>query len=641
MPQYVRLSQSRHDDVDAARVHGAAEVREQARHSNNWNELARLKPGATIEQAQTQVDTVNAAIVDKNPALKPLLINAGFHSNVSRLQDNLVREIKATLYLMWGGSLFVLLIGCVNVANLVLVRSRARLKELAMRLALGAGRWRLARQLVTESLLLTLLSAVAGLAVGAFALRALSTLSMQDLPRGSEITLDGVVVAWTLVMAAAIGIVLGLIPVATVLPLNLTTVLREEGRSGTAARGARTARRVLVVLQVAFAFVLLIGAGLLFASFRRVLAVDPGFNGDGVMTASIYLPPARHKDDAAVRAFTDEALRRMRGLPGVKAVGATDMIPFGGNNSDSVILAEGYQMRPGARRSPGHRHRGRADHPRRDAGRPEPAAATGAGGAVNGVVPAAGWRWERSAAAPWCSRAGPDAPRLRAAAPRHGPGGHHRRPDAGDLGAPSRRPGLARAQARRPGPAASRLYALIPILVASWALGGLYLSLGPSVAAGLFGLSNHLIGGLVVTLLCGTGAVTAFALRAGRPAGIAHRRHPAHGGTALTLGGLQGHAVALAAAGTVLAGIGFGDRRWPASARWPGWPRRRNAASSSPSPTSSPTWPSASRPCWPGSPAPTPGCTRPRWSMASAWSPSASPRWPPSACAPPGQHSQR
>ncbi len=256
-------------------------------------------------------------------------------------------EVKATLYLMWGGSLFVLLIGCVNVANLVLVRSRVRLKELAMRLALGAGRWRIARQLITESLLLTLVSAFAGLAVGSLALQALGTLSLQDFPRGSEIALDGVVIASSLALAAAIGIVLGLIPVAAVLPLNLTTVLREEGRGGTAARGARTLRRALVALQVAFAFVLLIGAGLLFASFRRVLAVDPGFNPDGVMTASIYLPPARHKDEAAVNAFRDEALRRMRGIPSVKAAGATDTIPFGGNNSNSVIFAEGHVMAPG------------------------------------------------------------------------------------------------------------------------------------------------------------------------------------------------------------------------------------------------------------------------------------------------------
>ena len=124
-------------------------------------------------------------------------------------------------------------------------------------------------------------------------------------------------------------------------------VLREEGRSGTSGRGARTLRRALVVAQVAFAFVLLVGAGLLFASFRRVLAVDPGFTADSVMTASISLPRARYTDDAALIRFTHEALQRLRALPGVTAAGATDTIPFGGNNNDSVILAEGYQMKPG------------------------------------------------------------------------------------------------------------------------------------------------------------------------------------------------------------------------------------------------------------------------------------------------------
>src|SRR5207245_5853916 len=141
--------------------------------------------------------------------------------------------------------------------------------------------------------------------------------------------------------------VLGLVPVASVLPASLTTVLREEGRGGTSARGARALRRALVVAQVAFAFVLLVGAGLLFASFRRVLAIDPGFNADRVLTASVNLPRTRYRDDPALVAFTGEALRRIRALPGVTAAGATDSIPFGGNHSDSVILAEGYQMRPG------------------------------------------------------------------------------------------------------------------------------------------------------------------------------------------------------------------------------------------------------------------------------------------------------
>src|SRR5439155_18308258 len=126
-----------------------------------------------------------------------------------------------------------------------------------------------------------------------------------------------------------IGVMLGLIPVAAILPASLTTVLREEGRSGTSGRGARSLRRALVVAQIAFAFVLIVGAGLLFASFRQVLAVDPGFNADGVLTASINLPRARYNDDPKLRAFTDAALTRLRGLPGVTAVGATAQIPFG------------------------------------------------------------------------------------------------------------------------------------------------------------------------------------------------------------------------------------------------------------------------------------------------------------------------
>jgi predicted permease len=325
----------------------AEQKSDEQRHNNSYRNIARLKPAATIQRAQQEIDALNARNLDRFPQLKPLLINAGFHTTVERLQDTLVRDVRATLFLMWGGAIFVLLIGCVNVANLVLVRSRARLKELATRLALGAGRWRVGRQLISESILLTLVAAAAGLLVGYTALRLLGTLNVQELPRGEEIRLDGVVVAYTLAVATAIGVVLGLIPVAAVLPANLTTVLREEGRSGTSGRGARTLRRALVVAQVGFAFVLLVGAGLLFASFRRVLAVQPGFSPDGVLTASISLPRARYANDTALIAFTHEALRLLRALPGVTTAGATDTIPFGGNSNDSVILAEGYQMKPG------------------------------------------------------------------------------------------------------------------------------------------------------------------------------------------------------------------------------------------------------------------------------------------------------
>jgi predicted permease len=337
-------------DVDAVLWTPLAFTPEQksddSRHSNNWRNIGRLKPGATLQQAQAQVDAINAANLDRFPQYRTLLLNAGFHTVVVGLKDYLVRDIRPVLYLMWGGALFVLLIGAVNVANLVLVRSRARLKELATRLALGAGRLRVTRQLVLESLVLTTVSAAAGLFLGYATLRLLGTINIQDLPRGNEIRVDGATVAYALGLASLIGCALGIIPIASLRRSDLSVVLREEGRTGTSGTGARNLRRGLVVAQVGFAYVLLLGAGLLFASFRQILAVDPGFRADGVMTASVSLPSVRYKDDAALLAFADEALRKIRALPGVQSAGATDTIPFGGSHSDSVILAEGYRMGP-------------------------------------------------------------------------------------------------------------------------------------------------------------------------------------------------------------------------------------------------------------------------------------------------------
>ena len=320
---------------------------DQSRHSNNFQQIGRLRAGATIEQAQAEIDRLNIANLDRFPQFKELVVNAGFHTIVTRLQDDMVRDVRTMLYLMWGGALFVLLIGCVNVANLVVVRSRARLKELATRVALGARRGRIARQLVTESLMLTLASSAAGLAVGWAALRLLGALNMQELPRGSEIHLDQVVIAMTLAAGGLIGLILGLVPSMAVLPSTVTTMMREEGRTGTSGRRARTLRRGLVVAQVAVAFVLLAGTGLLLASFQRVLAVDPGFSAERVLTASVVLPRARFRENSAMAAFLTESLQRIRALPGVVAAGTTGLMPLSGTNSNSVIFAEGYQMRPG------------------------------------------------------------------------------------------------------------------------------------------------------------------------------------------------------------------------------------------------------------------------------------------------------
>jgi predicted permease len=317
------------------------------RHSNNYWNIGRLKPGATLEQAQSRIDALNAANLERFPQYKELLINAGFHTVVDRFQDHLVRKVRGTLYLLWAGAFFVLLIGCVNVANLVLVRTRARLKELATRLALGAEPWQVARQLVLEGMILAGVVALAGLATGALALRAVGMFDLRDLPHGSEIGLDPSAALYAVLLSVGIGVVIGLLPVASVLSVQLAPVLREEGRTTSGGRGARALRRTLVVTQLAFTFVLLIGASLLLASFGKVLEVNPGFVPDRVLTASVMLPRSRYPDDAARRLFTDESLRRVRALPGVVAAGATNIVPLSGNSNDSVILAEGYEMKPG------------------------------------------------------------------------------------------------------------------------------------------------------------------------------------------------------------------------------------------------------------------------------------------------------
>lgn len=316
-------------------------------HSNSWNMIARLQPGATLEQAHQQIDALNENNLDAIPALKEALINAGFHTPIVFFQQDMVRQIRGTLFMLWGGVLFVLLIGCVNLANLVLVRSSARVKELATRFALGAGRWRVTRQMLTESILMTVTGGLLGLLFGWAGLRALETLGVNELPRGAEIVIDGMAVAWTAGLAFLIGIVLGLIPVVSVVRVNLASAFREEGRSGTAGRGARLLRSGLVVTQVAFALILLVGAGLLLASFRQVLSVDPGFDSDGVISATVVPPAARYEGDAALVVFADEALRQVRALPGVIDASITSAIPFGGSFSDSVILAEGYVPAPG------------------------------------------------------------------------------------------------------------------------------------------------------------------------------------------------------------------------------------------------------------------------------------------------------
>ena len=318
-----------------------------ARHSNSWQMLGRLHPGISLAQARARLDQLAAAELDRFPEFRQVLVDAGYRPVAVPLQEALVRDIRGTLYLLWGGVLAVLLIGVVNVANLTLVRANARLRELAMRHALGAGHARLVRQLLTESCLLGLAGGVLGLGVGAAALDLVRTLGGGELPRGGEIAIDGIVVAATLGAALVFGLALGLVPVAGLAASNLQAVLRQETRGGTGGRGVQLFRNALVVGQIALACVLLSSALLLLASFQRILGIDPGFRTANLLTAQVALPEARYPSGDDRRAFAERILPRIRSLPGVTAAGITSSIPFGDDRNNTIIRAVGYEERPG------------------------------------------------------------------------------------------------------------------------------------------------------------------------------------------------------------------------------------------------------------------------------------------------------
>ena len=316
-------------------------------HSNNYYSIGRLKPGATMQQAQAQVDAINARNLDRHPELRQIIINAGFHTVVSPLREMLIRDVRRTLYLLWGGAVFVLLIGAVNIANLALARLSVRRKEFATRLALGAGRARITGQLAMENVLLAALGGAAGIGLGVALLRALATIGLDKFPRAAEVVVDGRVILVAMALALATGAAMALFPFFDLFRSILNNALRESSRSGTGGRRARRVRQVLVGAQVAFAFSLLFGTALLLVSFRQLLNVNPGFETKGILTASTALPTSRYAGNLEKSAFMTRALEVIRRTPGVISAGATSNIPLSGDYSDSVILAEGYAMKPG------------------------------------------------------------------------------------------------------------------------------------------------------------------------------------------------------------------------------------------------------------------------------------------------------
>jgi predicted permease len=316
-------------------------------HNNNWMHVGRLKPGASIQQAQTQVDAINRANLAALPELRQLLIDAGFHSRVELLQDRLVKDVKTSLHLLWGGALFLILIAAVNLAGVGVVHVNSRTKDFATRLALGANRVHMISQLIVEQLLLSTSGAVAGIGLGFAILKLASRSGLDRFPRASEVSIDVTVILYSIGLAVLVGLLTGLVPVKSLFSVSIGLALRDGSRTETRGRSSRILRHTMVVVQVGCAFVLLVGAGLMLTSFRNLLRVNPGFNRDNVLTVSTSLPRSIYKDDAAVRAFSDRALEAIRTLPGVIAAGLTDTIPFSGRNSNSVIFPEGYTPVPG------------------------------------------------------------------------------------------------------------------------------------------------------------------------------------------------------------------------------------------------------------------------------------------------------
>ena len=315
-------------------------------HSNNWYDIGRLRSGATIQQVQAQIDALNAANLEKFPQMKDVLVNAGFHTVVEPLEDMIVKDVRSILRLLWAGSVFVLLIGVLNVANLALARLSLRGKEFATRLALGAGRAQLMRQFMMENLLLAAASVLAGVILGAIFLRMVAAMGLNHFPRAYEVKVDSEVVFVAVLMALGASALISSLSLVGLSRTGFHDILRDDERTGTAGK-ARAVRSGLVVAQIGFAFSLLVGAGVLLASFRELLRVNPGFRTTGILTASVSAPESRYGDAAQLNGLMSRSLDAIRKLPGIISAGATTTIPLGGSYDDSVILAEGYVMKPG------------------------------------------------------------------------------------------------------------------------------------------------------------------------------------------------------------------------------------------------------------------------------------------------------
>ncbi|PYS64327.1 MAG: hypothetical protein DMF74_07415 [Acidobacteria bacterium] len=306
----------------------------EARDNRFISVIGRLKSGATVSQAQVQMDTINQRLAQSYNET-----NSGWGIRVTKLQERLVGDVRLSLLVLLGAVAFVLLIACANIANLLLARSTARRKEIAVRTALGASRLRIIRQLLTESLLLSLLGGALGLVFSVWLIRLLIAISPPNTPRFDEIRPDARVFIFTITLTVVTGLVFGLAPALQASRSDLTEGLKEGLRGNAGGARSNRLRGLLMVAEIAMSFILLVGAGLLIKSFLHLREVRPGFKTDKLLTMRVSVPPGKYRENEARIQFFQQAINRIQSLPGVQSAGMVLSLPLGG---DTFNVWRGY-----------------------------------------------------------------------------------------------------------------------------------------------------------------------------------------------------------------------------------------------------------------------------------------------------------
>lgn len=303
--------------------------------------VGRLRPGVTEERARAEMSTIAKSLADSEPKF-----NQGWGINVIQVRRYLVGDSRTMLLMLLGAVLFVLLIACANAANLFLSRATTRQREVAIRIALGAGRWRLIRQLLTESALIAALSGACGLALAWIGARLLVRFAPQNIPSLDQAGLDWRVLLFALGITALVALLFGLAPALVLGRPDLREDLKEGGGKATAGGGRTRLRNLLVVTDIAMAVVLLIGAGLMLQSLHRLQQVDLGFETKNILTLRISLPNQRYQDSRQWGDFFDQSLEKIRALPGVKSAGMVSFLPMAGLGTASSFTVEGQPAPP-------------------------------------------------------------------------------------------------------------------------------------------------------------------------------------------------------------------------------------------------------------------------------------------------------